>query len=86
MNAKPRYSTTGIALLLIGLSLAITLTLTASQPARANPGILYAAPMAQGSGDCSSWDNACTLQTALANAESGDEIWVKMGVYYPQQR
>ena len=83
MNAKPRYSTTGIALLLIGLSLAITLTLTASQPARANPGILYAAPMAQGSGDCSSWDNACTLQTALANAESGDEIWVKMGVYYP---
>jgi len=50
---------------------------------RANPGVLYAAPTAQGSGDCSSWANACTLQTALTNAVSGDEIWVKAGVHYP---
>jgi len=50
---------------------------------RANPGVLYAAPTAQGSGDCSSWANACTLQTALTNAVSGDEIWVQAGVHYP---
>lgn len=45
--------------------------------------MLYAAPTAQGSGDYSSWANACTLQTALAQAQSGDEIWVKAGVHYP---
>ncbi|MEJ5241226.1 MAG: DUF2341 domain-containing protein [Anaerolineales bacterium] len=45
--------------------------------------ILYAASSAQGSGDCSSWDNACTLQTALAQALSGEEIWVQAGVHYP---
>lgn len=50
---------------------------------RASGNILYVAPTAQGDGDCSSWLNACTLQTALQNAVSGDEIWVKAGVYYP---
>ena len=43
--------------------------------------ILYATP--GGTGDCSSWANACTLQTALTNAVSSDEIWVASGVYYP---
>lgn len=50
---------------------------------RASSNILFVAPTAQGSGDCSSWANACTLQTALQNAVSGDEIWVQAGVYYP---
>ena len=45
--------------------------------------IRYAAPTDQGSGDCSSWSNACTLQTALTTAVSGDQIWVKMGVHKP---
>ncbi|MEJ5310776.1 MAG: choice-of-anchor Q domain-containing protein [Anaerolineae bacterium] len=45
--------------------------------------IRYAAPSAVGSGNCSSWANACTLQTALTGAASGDEIWVKAGVHYP---
>ncbi|MBN1180204.1 MAG: DUF11 domain-containing protein [Anaerolineae bacterium] len=45
--------------------------------------VLYAAPTAQGSGDCSSWANACTLQTALGNAASDDEIWVQAGVHKP---
>jgi len=67
----------------LGYPLVTAVTLTAPQSARANPGVLYAAPVAVGSGNCSSWDNACTLQTALANAISGDEIWVKMGVHYP---
>ncbi len=48
------------------------------------PGVFYAAPSAQGSGDCSDWANACTLQTALSQAfGGGDEIWVKAGVHYP---
>ena len=51
-------------------------------PARA-AGVRYAAPSAVGSGNCSSWANACTLQTALSGAASGDEIWVKQGVHYP---
>lgn len=36
-----------------------------------------------GSGDCSTWANACKLQTALLNSTSGDQIWVQRGVYYP---
>lgn len=46
-------------------------------------GILYAKPTISGTGDCSSWDNACTLQTALTSAVSGDEIWVVAGVHKP---
>ncbi|MBN1922512.1 MAG: SBBP repeat-containing protein [Anaerolineae bacterium] len=49
----------------------------------AGPSIHYAAPSAVGSGNCSTWTNACTLQTALATAVSGDEIWVQAGVHYP---
>lgn len=46
-------------------------------------GVLYVASTAVGNGNCSSWANACTLQTALSNAASGDQIWVKKGVYKP---
>jgi hypothetical protein len=45
--------------------------------------ILYAKPDAIGNPDCSSWVNACNLQTALTNASSGEEIWVKKGTYKP---
>lgn len=72
-----------MALLLMVLSLTTAVTLTAPRIVRANPGVRYAAPRASGSGDCSSWGNACTLQTALTGAVSGDEIWVKAGVHYP---
>ena len=30
------------------------------------------------------WADACTLQTALSLAFSGDEIWVQAGVHSPQ--
>jgi PKD repeat protein len=36
-----------------------------------------------GSGDCSSWAQACELQRALSDAVSGDEIWVAAGTYKP---
>ncbi|MBE2198860.1 MAG: hypothetical protein IAE79_09635 [Anaerolinea sp.] len=45
--------------------------------------ILYAAPTAQGSGNCYTWVDACTLQTAFTNAVSGNEIWVAAGVHKP---
>ena len=46
-------------------------------------GVLYASPAASGAGNCSSWANACALQTALAAAVSGTEIWVAAGTYKP---
>ena len=45
--------------------------------------IHYGKPTAAGAGNCSSWADACTLQTALATAISGDEIWVAAGIYKP---
>jgi hypothetical protein len=58
------------------------LAVTPLQAAHA-AGVLYAKPAASGTGDCLSWTNACTLQTALNGATSGDEIWVAAGTYKP---
>jgi len=44
-------------------------------------GIRYATP--GGTGDCSSWANACILQTAMTSATSGEEIWIAAGMYTP---
>ncbi len=81
--ARNKHLQVGFTVLFVGLLFAGVGTLTAHHTACADPGVLYAAPMAQGNGDCSDWANACTLQTALANAISGDEIWVKAGVHIP---
>jgi predicted outer membrane repeat protein len=43
----------------------------------------YAKPAATGSGNCSSWANACSLQKALADAPNGTEIWVMQGTHKP---
>ena len=45
--------------------------------------ILYSKVTASGFGNCSSWDDACTLTTALGNATAGDQIWVQGGTYGP---
>jgi len=50
-------------------------------PARASGVIWYVTTT--GTGDCSSWANACNLQSALGAASSGDEIWVMAGTYIP---
>ena len=36
-----------------------------------------------GSGSCATWDDACDLQHALSIAETGDQIWVAAGTYFP---
>jgi predicted outer membrane repeat protein len=46
-------------------------------------GVHFAKPAASGTGNCLSWANACTLQTALTGATSGDEVWVMAGTYKP---
>ena len=45
--------------------------------------VRYAAPSAQGSGNCRNWVNACTLTQALSVANSSEQIWVKAGVHKP---
>lgn len=45
---------------------------------------LHVLPGASGNGDGSSWQNAFTnLQSALAEAQAGDSVWVAEGVYFP---
>jgi hypothetical protein len=69
-------------LFVLGVFLIMTAVLPAPRPVSASS-VLYAAPTATGSADCSSWTNACTLQTALTNARSGNQIWVQKGVHLP---
>jgi len=71
----------GIAPLLMGLSLVLRITPTTS--CTIQTGVLYVAPTAQGSGDCSGWANACTLQHALSIAVDCNEIWAQSGVHKP---
>ena len=52
-----------------------------STNSQTNTYILYVTPT--GTGDCSSWENACSLHTALSNALAGDQIWVATGTYKP---
>jgi hypothetical protein len=54
---------------------------TAFAPAGTLAGVRYVKP--DGTGNCSAWAAACDLQTALASAIEGDEIWVAAGVHYP---
>src|SRR5258706_12512432 len=52
-------------------------------PVRAAGIIWFAKPAATGSGSCTSWTNACTLQTAISFAFIGEQVWVQMGTYTP---
>ncbi len=69
--------------LAVGTSLALAaFALLSAQAASATT--RYAIPSGGAtSGSCASWGSACTLQTALGVAASGDEVWVEAGVYKP---
>lgn len=67
----------GLILMLAPLAGSIGPRLAAAQGV-----VRYAAPTAVGAGDCSSWANACTLQSALAAASDG-QIWARAGLYKP---
>ncbi|MBE0686873.1 MAG: hypothetical protein IH585_12860, partial [Anaerolineaceae bacterium] len=83
MNKKGKYSSTTVIASVLVMLLVLGGLFLFPFPASADTDVLIVKPAASGSGDCSSWVNACTLQTALAFATSGDEIWVKSGVHYP---
>ena len=59
-----------------------TLAVTPLQAVHA-ANVRYSRPSASGTGNCSSWANACTLQAALTGAVSSDEIWAAAGTYKP---
>jgi hypothetical protein len=69
-------------LLSVRVLLSLLVSVLGVTPARA-AGILYAKPAASGASNCLSWANACSLQTALTGAVSGDEIWVAGGTHKP---
>lgn len=52
----------------------------ATIPTQTKGGVLFASPGAA-SVTCSSWADACELQTALGLAAAGDEIWAQTGTY-----
>jgi len=60
--------------------------LTVPDPAKAAcGGIVYVSPSGNNTTGCS-WTNAfTTIQSAIAVATSGDQIWVAAGTYYPDE-
>ncbi|MBN1314049.1 MAG: right-handed parallel beta-helix repeat-containing protein [Anaerolineales bacterium] len=78
-----RSFTYGIVLLLMGYLLTQTVIWFSPGSVRADLDVFYVKPSPSGEADCSSWENACTLQTALAGVTSGDDIWIAAGVYTP---
>lgn len=74
MNAKQFYLFRCFLILILA-------TLTQFTSAQS---VIYVNYAADGANDGSSWASAfLNLQDALAAAETGDEIWVAQGIYYP---
>ncbi|HOR84301.1 MAG: hypothetical protein LC103_08845 [Anaerolineales bacterium] len=72
---------TAVLICFFTLSLAWGSASAARTPDEISGSIYYARPGE--TGNCSSWAEACDLQTALASAVSGDQIWAASGVYKP---
>ena len=82
MDKRVFYANTAIFRVVVGLLLLVILLFVMVFHAHA-AGTLYAKPIATGTGNCTSWDDACGLQTALTEANIGDQIWVAAGTYIP---
>jgi hypothetical protein len=72
-RARTALARAALALGVLAVAAAGTVAATAS-PAAAAPAVLYAAPAAAGTGDCSTTANACTLTTALGQVAPGGTI------------
>ena len=63
--------------------LLIILVVSASYT-KSHAATIYVKHNASGSNNGTSWTNAYTsLQSAISNASSGDEVWVAAGIYKP---
>lgn len=63
--------------------LLILVLLLGALPA-AQAAVVHVSAAATGTGDGSSWANACaTLQAGLARASNGDQVWIAQGTYVP---
>ena len=84
MSRAKRCIRRGAILFLIALLPVLIFMAFRTPTVRAGGGVIYTKSDGSSSSSCGdTWENACTLQTALSKAISGNEIWVKAGVYYP---
>lgn len=73
----------GVRVTILASIVAVGMAIGRPSPAPA-AAILFVDPAAGGSADGSSWDNAFTdLQSGLAAATAGDQVWVAASVYLP---
>ncbi len=84
MSRSARYRLHDLVRLLVFSTFLIFLALQfLSAPVVHAASIIRVSPTGATSSCGGTWAAACSLQTALTNAASGDEIWVGAGVYKP---